>query len=29
MKRENLEDVVVFIILGLIAFCIFKVYGLI
>jgi hypothetical protein len=29
MKRENLEDVIVFIILGLIAFCIFRVYGFI
>jgi hypothetical protein len=28
MKRENLEDAVVFIILGLIAFCIFRFYGI-
>jgi len=27
-KRENLEDAVVFIILGLITFCVFRFYGI-
>lgn len=27
-KRENIEDAIVFIVLGLTAFCIFRFYGL-
>lgn len=27
-KRENIEDAIVFIILGLVTFCIFRAYGI-
>lgn len=27
-KRENIEDAIVFIILGLVLFCVFRTYGI-